>query len=105
MSRLPFKGFASRQDYPPTGLSTDLWKREVQLDYVTFAELWLIQDGVLIAPLFDDRLSPESDHYPHAVRHDDRLFLEDGHHRVVRCALRGNYGMIMRVYDPPLEKS
>lgn len=95
---LPFADILDERPYPPTGLTTARWRAEVEPRLVDLRDLTLTQKGVRIGPLFGitDR---ESDLFPHAVAYRDRLYLEDGHHRVVRAALRTTIRqMWMRVH-------
>ncbi len=99
----PFWRIQTQRPYPPTGLTTARWMSEVATRLVMFSHLILTQNGVHIAPLFGVR-DPERfcDLYPHVVRWRNDLYLEDGHHRVVRTALaHRHYGMDMRVFDHP----
>lgn len=82
----PFAGVVDQRPYPATGLTTARWAVEVPADNVQFADLWLTQPGVNILALFgrSDRIS---DQFPHVVAWQGRLWLEDGHNRVVRAAL------------------
>lgn len=84
--------------YPITGLTSELWA-DVPLQYVVFDDLTTTQDGVLLHVLLDCERTPFSgDTFPHVVAHDGSLYLEDGHTRVVRDALRGYAGSWMRVF-------
>lgn len=95
---LPFAGIIDHRPYPPTGLTTKRWAGEVPPRDVNFADVFLTQPGVRVGPLFGvtDRVS---DSYPHVVYWRGFLYLEDGHHRVVRAAMsRTRQAMTMRVY-------
>lgn len=99
--RFPFAGVVNPRPYPPTGLTTARWAAEVPVETVRFADLWLTQAGVNVPALFGltDRVS---DVYPHVVRWQTMRLLEDGHHRVVRAALRhGLTEAPMRVFNSP----
>jgi hypothetical protein len=94
----PFRDIVTDRPYPPTGLTTARWAAEVKPVVVRLETLILTQDGVRIGPLFGV-LDRESDAFPHAVDHHGQLYLEDGHHRVVRAALRDRIRtMWMRVF-------
>ena len=102
--RLPFKRILTDRPYPPTGLTTTRWKSEVDTMPVYLADLILTQNGVRIAPLWgiaDEHAN--ADPIPHVVAYKGELYLEDGHHRVVREALAGTRVMRMRVHNvfPP----
>lgn len=95
---LPFAGIIEGRPYPPTGLTTARWRAEVPARDVNFADVFLTQNGVRVGPLFGvtDR---DSDAHPHVVLWQGRLYLEDGHHRVVRTAMTGSrQAMSMRVF-------
>lgn len=99
---LPFAGViaAGARPWPRTGLSTARWIAEVPTMPVAFRELWLGQEHLDIAALFGrPHAAAADDLCPHVVRWRGRLYLEDGHHRVVRWALRGDDCAVMRVYD------
>lgn len=97
---LPFRGFAPHRPYPATGLSTARWAAEVDVEPVPACQLWLTQRCVQIAALFGV-LDRDSDSHPHVVAHDGELYLEDGHHRVVREVLMYGYHVIhARVFRP-----
>lgn len=82
----PFRGIRGDRPYPVTGLTTARWVTEVDLDVVHLHQLWLTQDSVRVAALFG-LTDPTrfSDAYPHVVAYDGELYLEDGHHRVLRA--------------------
>ncbi len=96
----PFAGFGLHRPYPTTGMTTARWATEVDPVWIPFSTIILTQDGVNVLPLFGitDR---QSDLYPHVVRYRQHHFLEDGHHRVIRAAITGETGMLMRVLDAP----
>lgn len=99
LTRMPFRGFVDERPYPETGLTTARWKAEVPTMVVYFTDLWLTQNGVRITPLFGVKEEHASaDTYPHVVSWQGELYLEDGHHRVVREALFGIRSMRMRVF-------
>ncbi len=98
--RLPFKRILDHRPYPPTGMTTARWKTEVETMPVYLHDLTLTQNGVRIAPLWgitDQHAS--ADPHPHVVAYKGELYLEDGHHRVVREALAGTRVMRMRVLN------
>lgn len=83
---LPFKRILNYRPYSPTGMTTARWVAEIPVEPIKLRELWLTQDQVSVAALFDlqDSTRP-SDLYPHVVSHDGELYLEDGHHCVLRA--------------------
>jgi hypothetical protein len=66
---------------------------------VRIAELTATQPGVLFEYLRDDYLRPGSDEYPHVIIHEGVQYLEDGHHRVMRKALKGKLFVWARVRE------
>lgn len=65
---------------------------------VRISELRPCQDGITWQGLFATK--PFSgDRFPFVVRFDGGLFIEDGHHRVARAALRGHRWILARVKD------
>jgi hypothetical protein len=96
----PFKGVVIERPYPPTGLTTARWRAEVETRVVSFAHLTLTQSGVRIGGLFGEAGEhAAADEFPHAVRWRSQLFLEDGHHRMVRWAMLGWDTARMRVFE------
>lgn len=97
-----FAGFVDPRPYPITGLTSQLWMDKVPVDKVDFKELWLTQAYVKIDMLFlaeDLNHSFSGDPFPHVVAWDGRLFLEDGHNRITRAALRGYRSARCRVFQ------
>lgn len=80
----PFAGFAHRP-YGATGLTTSTWLATVPVREVALADLWLTQTGVRIKPLFGPHRNPYRP--PFVVAYRGRLYLEDGHHRLIQLAL------------------
>jgi hypothetical protein len=98
-ANLPFMGILTERPYPPTGLTTARWIENVFSQPVYLRDLWLTQNGVRIGPLFGlTDIHASADIYPHVVSWRGELYLEDGHHRVVREALAGVRVMAMRVF-------
>lgn len=94
---IPFRGLDLSRPYPSTGLTTARWMAEVPTEMVMFSRLYLTQDKLSIPGLLGYN-TYSVDIYPHVVRWQDTLYLEDGHHRVLRAALRNALGMPMRVF-------
>ncbi len=96
----PFKGVTSHEVRPwkETGLTTELWMSEVATKFVRMKDLWLLQDGVFIRGLFGED-SFSIDPFPHVVICNGEMYLEDGHHRVVKLALAGDLYLEARVYN------
>lgn len=80
------------------GMTTERWMTEIPVEVVRIGELIATQSGVLLHALMEP--APESrsgDPTPHVLRFNGRLYLEDGHHRVVRARLRGQLYVYARV--------
>lgn len=80
-------------------MAPDGW-RDVRPEWVFLPDLWLTQPKVTVVGLFGKTYS--TDPFPRAVRHGGRVFLEDGHHRVVDAALSGVQWLQMRVCETEL---
>lgn len=92
----PFAGIAPRP-YDQAFLANVAWQY-VPEGRVRFRNLWLTQDKLSLPAMFGlSRYS--TDVFPRAVRCDGRIFLEDGHHRVVLLSVRGCTGALMRVIN------
>lgn len=97
-----FKAVISRDNGTPwgeTGMTTARWKAEVVPELVRIADLTATQPGVLFHALATDWSEPPvgGDPLPHVIAHRGALYLEDGHHRVTRAALRGRTHVPARV--------
>lgn len=96
----PFRGIDTRRPYPPTGLTTKRWVDEVVPRLVFFDELFLTQEHLRVAGIFGvTNAESANDPVPHAVLWRDVLYLEDGHHRIMRDALSGKRAAYIRVYE------
>ena len=95
-----FKGIISRDNGCPwgeTGMSSAKWL-DVPTAVLPIRELVATQPGVLLHALADDVPSPVGgDPFPHVIRWRGCLYLEDGHHRVVRARLNGRRAVRVRV--------
>lgn len=95
----PFSGVVERRPYPPTGLTTERWRREVPIELVELRHLTLTQRHLYVDALLGYEGVPDGDAYPHVVSFDGKLYLEDGHTRVVREVLiRRTNALFMRVF-------
>lgn len=96
----PFKGILHSvvRPWKETGLSTKSWISDVATSLIAMEDLWLTQDGVYIHALFGEKLS-SIDPFPHVVIWHGEMYLEDGHHRVVKLALAGDLYLEARVYN------
>jgi hypothetical protein len=88
------QGTVSR-DWPEQGMTTETW-RHIDPCVVTIADLIPTQPGILFAGLHNTRTREGGDTLPHVIEWHGNLYLEDGHHRVVRAALDGAEHMIVR---------
>lgn len=97
-----FAGVISRDDgepWGPTGMSSIRWFG-VPTRVVAIDELIATQPGVLFHGLRDDAPTPVGgDEIPHVISWHGRLYLEDGHHRVVRRRLAGGKTVQARVLE------
>lgn len=74
----------------PLALPEGGW-REVPVRSVFLHDLWATQDGVYFHAIIGNPQVPHSgDRFIHVVRYQDKNWILDGHHRVVRAALRGD---------------
>jgi hypothetical protein len=95
----PFRGIIDIRPYPSTHLTTARWIAEVAPERVSLASLTLTQRHLRVGGLFGVvNEHSAADPIPHAVAWGDDLYLEDGHHRVVRAALLGETSMMIRVW-------
>lgn len=96
-----FAGIISRDEGEPwgdTGMSTAKW-RTIPPRTVRIADLIATQPGILIHALSHEHATTVGgDPIPHVIDWDGRLYLEDGHHRAVRAALRGETHIEARVF-------
>ncbi len=97
-----FAGIVERP-YGATGLTTARWRAEVPLVRVLFCDLWLTQTGVRIKPLLRPCSCDDDSQAPLAVRYEGQIFLEDGHHRVLRHAI-AHQGIAMTMHLFTMER-
>jgi hypothetical protein len=88
-----FKAVISRAGgtpWPETNMTSAKWLK-VPLEPVVIEDLIATQDGVYFEPLSKDwNTAPVGgDKYPHVISFKGELYLEDGHHRVIRDRLDG----------------
>jgi hypothetical protein len=64
---------------------------DVPVELVPISELYATQPGVLFAALIDPQEPVGGDSFPHVAvcPTTGRYLLEDGHHRILRDAMRG----------------
>jgi hypothetical protein len=70
---------------------------DIEPEPLAFAELWLTQDRLTVTAMMG-LATYSTDSAPRVVFHRGRYLLEDGHHRVIRAALRGATSMPMRIF-------
>ncbi len=93
-----FRGTIEGKPYPEHGLSYRDWAaippRQIRLDEIVTTTKVLALDRLL-----SEDSTFYGDLFPHAVRWDGVIYLEDGLHRAVRAALRGRDILHARVYE------
>jgi len=86
-----FKAIISRVGGCPwgaTGMTSATWLG-VPVETFAIADLTATQDGVYFHALAAGPAPVGGDPYPHVIEWAGGLYLEDGHHRVVRALLAG----------------
>ena len=93
-----FKGVREGRPYPDHGLSHRQWAqippRQIRLDELVMTTTVLALDRLL-----SEDSTFYGDLFPHAVRWNGNVYLEDGLHRAVRAALRNRTVLHARVFD------
>jgi Arc/MetJ family transcription regulator len=93
-----FKGVRDGKPYPEHGLSYRQWSqippRQIRLDELVTTTTVLALDRLL-----SEDSTFYGDLFPHAVRWQGVIYLEDGLHRAVRAALRNRTVLHARVHD------
>jgi hypothetical protein len=95
----PFPGIVERPYDQDDLVDTD-WSA-VAAEFVEFRNLWLTQTRLSVAAMLGQS-SYSTDAFPRAVHFAGQMFLEDGHHRIVRAALQGWNGTNVRVIRTPV---
>lgn len=98
-----FADVISRDDgtpWPPQGMTSARWL-DVPVRRVRIADLIATQPGVYLAPLAPYRYGQPvgGDWFAHVIEWRGRQYLEDGHHRALRAALRGHRWLQARVLE------
>lgn len=94
-----FAGINTAPPYGDSGLSPKAW-RDVLPRHVPIKDLVATQNHLTIAALHHDHRTPhDADRFVHVVRFNGQLFIEDGHHRIVRERLAGADWINARVHD------
>ena len=93
-----FKAVGDTRPYPDHGLDARGWSRipprQVRLDQLVTTRRELYLDRVLA-----DDSTFYSDLFPHVVQWNGELYLEQGVHRALRCALHQRNSLHARVLD------
>ena len=93
-----FKGVREGKPYPEHGLSYRDWSqippRQIRLDELVTTTTVLALDRLL-----SEDSTFYGDLFPHAVKWQGVVYLEDGLHRAVRAALRNRTVLHARVFD------
>jgi len=93
-----FKGVRDGKPYPEHGLSyrqrAQIPPRQIRLDELVTTTTVLALDRLL-----SEDSTFYGDLFPHAVRWQGVVYLEDGLHRAVRAALRNRTVLHARVFD------
>ncbi|TDQ55487.1 type II toxin-antitoxin system VapB family antitoxin [Actinorugispora endophytica] len=95
-----FKRVGNGRPYPDHGLSSGEWARiapcQVRLDELVTTKATLDLEHLLArdSTFFGDL-------FPHVVRWEGELYLEDGLHRALRTALQQRGTMAARVFETP----
>ena len=99
-----FKGVRDGKPYPEHGLTYRQWAqippRQIRLDELVTTTTVLALDRLL-----SEDSTFYGDLFPHAVRWEGVIYLEDGVHQAVRAALRNRAVLHARVYDMDLPLS
>ncbi len=93
-----FKAVGDTRPYPDHGLDARGWSRipprQVRLDQLVTTRRELYLDRVLA-----DDSTFYGDLFPHVVQWNGELYLEQGVHRALRCALHQRNSLHARVLD------
>lgn len=93
-----FAGIDCARDWPPAGMTSARWLA-VPVRRIPLEQLTVTQEGIYLRPLIAPTTPVGGDPLPHAVLWNGRLLLEDGHHRAVRAAIRGDRALDVRVLE------
>jgi Arc/MetJ family transcription regulator len=91
-----FKDVRDGRPYPDHGLATRDWAR-IPPRQVRMDELITTKRELRLDTLLDEDSTFYGDLFPHAVRWDGQLYLEDGLHRALRSALQGRTVLHVRI--------
>lgn len=94
-----FSAIITDPPYENSALSAAEW-RAIMPRHVPIKDLVATQNHLSISALHHEHKTPhDGDRFVHVVRFGGRLFIEDGHHRVVRERLAGADWINARVLD------
>jgi Arc/MetJ family transcription regulator len=93
-----FKAVREGRPYPDHGYRMKDWS-EVPPTTVRLDQLVTTKRALQLDVLLDDDSTYYGDLFPHVVRWRGELYLEDGLHRALRCALQQRTTLHARVLD------
>lgn len=94
-----FAAYESGVPYSDTGMSSQKWL-DVPVQTVCVDTLIATQQHLFLKDLVNPpKRSFSGDEWPHVVHYQGKWYLEDGHHRVVRAVLMGDYCVAARVLE------
>lgn len=94
-----FKAVGSSRPYPAHGLNTSRDWAGVPPRQVRLADLITTKDKLDLAQLLSEDSTFYGDLFPHVVKYEGEMYLEDGLHRALRTALYRREVMHARVLD------
>ncbi len=95
-----FKRVADGRPYPEHGTSTREWVA-IPPTQVSLGDLVTTKSTLHLGVLLDDDSTFHSDMFAHVVQWQGELYLEDGLHRALRCALHARHVLHARVLRLP----
>jgi Arc/MetJ family transcription regulator len=95
-----FKAVREGRPYPEHGLSSRDWT-EIPPSQVQLEQLVTTKKVMDLGRLLDDDSTFYGDLFAHVVEWRDELYLEDGLHRALRCALHARKVLHARVLRLP----
>ena len=95
-----FKRVGAERPYPAHGLTQSEWAR-LPPQQVRLAELVTTKETLFLGALLDAESTFYGDMFAHVVEWRGQLYLEDGLHRALRCALAQRNVLHARVLRLP----
>jgi Arc/MetJ family transcription regulator len=95
-----FKAVRDGRPYPEHGTTTREWKA-IPPTQLTLAELTTTKRELDLGRVLDDDSTFYGDLFAHVVAWRGELYLEDGLHRALRCALQSRHVLHVRVLRLP----